>query len=112
MNKNQYIIKYIKKIAGEFDSPADEERAKKNPSANKPTNQSDQLSSPNETKPSNKPTVRPASYGLAAVKEMQQAILDFVGVAASTDVTSMTGNQQGQQYGQQTRALPGQLVAG
>lgn len=53
-----------------------------------------------------KPTVRPASYGLAAVKEMQQAILDFVGVAASTDVTSMTGNQQGQQYGQQTRALP------
>lgn len=56
--------------------------------------------------PANKPAVRPASYGLAAVKEMQQAILDFVGVAASTDVTSMTGNQQGQQYGQQTRALP------
>lgn len=49
---------------------------------------------------------RPASYSLAAVKEMQQAILDFVGVAASTDITSMTGNQQGQQYGQQTRAIP------
>lgn len=58
-----------------------------------------------------KSTIRPG-YGLAAVKEMQQAILNFAEVAASTDVTSMTGNQQGQQYGQQTRAIPGQPVAG
>jgi len=40
-----------------------------------------------------------SSSSLPAVKKMQQAILNFASVAASTDVTSMTGNQTGQMEG-------------
>lgn len=109
MNKKR-IIELIKKMGGadDLDIPPDAPGvvAKKTPKNTLPDSNSEIPPIPGSAKPASKPTVIPASYGLAAVKEMQQAILDFVGVAASTDVTSMTGNQQGQQYGQQTRALP------
>ena len=49
-------------------------------------------------------SVRP-NIGVPAVKEMQQAILDFAQVAASTDVTSMKGNQFGKQEGNQSRSV-------
>ncbi len=56
------------------------------------------------------PTANPVSGGvgsssLPAVKEMQQAILNFASVAASTDVTSMKGNQYGKQTGEQDRKV-------
>ncbi len=44
-----------------------------------------------------------------AVKEMQQAILNFAATAASTDVTSMTGNKSGLKEGPQTTTAPGQV---
>jgi len=44
---------------------------------------------------------------LAEVKKMQQAILNLADVASSTDVTSMTGNTEGNQTGAQTRQIPG-----
>lgn len=91
MNK-KHLIEIIKKVADLSDPPG---------------------TGPSKLEPSKQPAVsRPASYSLAAVKDMQKAILNFAEVAASTDVTSMTGNQQGQQYGQQTRAIPGQPVPG
>tara|TARA_R110000868_G_scaffold99024_1_gene272580 strand:- start:9771 stop:10922 length:1152 start_codon:yes stop_codon:yes gene_type:complete len=118
MNKKR-IIELIKKMGtDDLEMPPDPPGvvAKKTPKNTLPDSNSEMPSDPpgsaKPSSPASKPTVRPASYGLAAVKEMQQAILDFVGVAASTDVTSMTGNQHGQQYGQQTRAIPGQPVAG
>lgn len=49
---------------------------------------------------------RPISHSVPAVKEMQQAILNFANAAAATDVTALQGNQQGQQYGEQSRTAP------
>lgn len=46
-----------------------------------------------------------SSSSLPAVKKMQQAILNFASVAASTDVTSMTGNQTGQMEVEQDRSV-------
>lgn len=40
------------------------------------------------------------------VVRMQQAILDLATIASSTDVTSMTGNQEGRMTGNQSRAVP------
>lgn len=40
------------------------------------------------------------------VVTMQQAILDFANIASSSDVTSMEGNKEGRQVGEQTRATP------
>jgi hypothetical protein len=112
MNKKR-IIELIKKMGKGPDlNIPDDAPGVSNPLPNSNHELPTMPGSTQPSSPANKSTVRPASYGLAAVKEMQQAILDFVGIAASTDVTSMTGNQQAQQYGQQTRSIPGQPVAG
>lgn len=50
------------------------------------------------TSTQSKTSPRRSVLRLPAVKEMQNKILEFADVAASTDVTSMKGNQQGQQY--------------
>ncbi len=62
---------------------------------------------PRANAPTQKRNVVPgqASGGTPAVKEMQQAILNFAATAASTDVTSMKGNQHGQQTGNQSRLI-------
>jgi len=46
-----------------------------------------------------------SSSSFPAVKKMQQAILNFASVAASTDVTSMTGNKDGKITGEQDRSV-------
>lgn len=46
------------------------------------------------------------SASVPQVKTMQKAIIEFANIAAQTDVTSLKGNQQGQQHGEQSRALP------
>ncbi len=61
--------------------------------------------------PINTNTPKPRGSGSVsspAVREMQSAILNFADVAGSTDVTSLQGNQQGRQYGEQSREMPDQ----
>lgn len=51
-------------------------------------------------RPIQRPVARPAQGGgspFAAVKKLQEAILEFANVASSSDVTSMQGNQSGKQ---------------
>jgi hypothetical protein len=69
------------------------------------------VSSPKSETPSKsyKPTgsvQRPLSYSVPAVKEMQIAMLNFATAASAADMTSMTGDDQGQQYGNQSRDIP------
>ena len=40
--------------------------------------------------------------GNSAIKQMQQAIIDFANIAADSDITSMTGGNTGNQYATQT----------
>lgn len=40
------------------------------------------------------------------VKQLQEAILKFADVASATDVTSMQGNKEGKQEGEQSRQIP------
>lgn len=58
-----------------------------------------------------KPKAYTISPDVAAVKEMQKAILDFANTAAANDVTDLQGNQKGQMYGEQSRLGPQDMPA-
>lgn len=105
MNKKK-IIDTIKKVAQELSDPPGVD-SKPKPAAQPSINQflpktfdARNLINKNNVKS------RPASYSLSSVKDMQKAILNFANAASATDVTSLKGNQQGQQYGEQTRTGP------
>lgn len=67
---------------------------------------------PGSTAPAGSRPVSSPSSSVPAVKEMQAAILNLANIASSSDVTSMQGNQEGKQVGQQTRNLPYTDVGG
>ncbi len=54
---------------------------------------------------------RPLSYSVPAVKEMQQAIINFAEQAAASDITSMTRSPAGE-YGAQSRLAPEDMPEG
>lgn len=49
----------------------------------------------------------PLSSSFSSIKELQQAIIEFANVASASDVTSMKGNQEGQEQGASGEYLGG-----
>lgn len=106
-------VDLIKKMAQSMDDAMPSPRRPKNnaaPPASQPK-PNDAVPSKNEPVPS-RGKVQPGNYisaSVPAVKEMQKAILGLADAAAATDVTALQGNQQGQQYGEQSRLAPNDM---
>ena len=119
------VIETIKKIAEGIDDPPpppkyranrniSEKIVSKNISVPERAGRTENIPEKSKSIAPTKPSISSNQMGssIPAVKEMQKAILNIANIISSTDVTSMSGNQDAQMKGPQSRSLGKEVPGG